>query len=153
MRASSTAESMPASPPMPPLTPPELELTAEMPAASPPSACAGYYMDMGGRAAIGADRISSGAGGQNPAADLTLTVTQKVERIKEQLGLEAALPISTAVAAALESLGMPRGGTLVTQIDAINSQLGLGVMRGCGPLDTATPAEVDGELLEEGEGG
>jgi len=54
-----------------------------------------------------------------------LTVKQKVERIKEQLGLEAALPISTAVAAALESLGMSRGGSLATQIDALNSQLGL----------------------------
>ena len=61
--------------------------------------------------------------GQSPPAELT--VKQKVDRIKEQLGLEAALPISTAVAAALESLGMPRSGTLATQIDALNSQLGL----------------------------
>ena len=54
-----------------------------------------------------------------------LTVKQKVERIKEQLGLEAAMPISTAVAAALESLGMSKTGSLATQIDALNSQLGL----------------------------
>ena len=54
-----------------------------------------------------------------------LTVKQKVERIKDQLGLEATLPITTAVAAALESLGMSQSGNLTTQIDAINSLLGL----------------------------
>ena len=54
-----------------------------------------------------------------------LTVKQKVERIKEQLGLEAALPIGTAVAAALESLSMPQSGNLAAQIDALSSQLGL----------------------------
>ena len=54
-----------------------------------------------------------------------LTIKQKVDRIKDQLGLEAALPISTAVAAALESLSMSRSGNLATQIDALNSQLGL----------------------------
>jgi len=58
-----------------------------------------------------------------------------VERIKEELGLEAALPISAAVDAALESLGMARSGTLATQIDALNSQLGLDMrtMRGGDP--------------------
>ena len=54
-----------------------------------------------------------------------LTVKQKVERIKDQLGLEATLPITTAVAAALESLNMSQSGSLATQIDAINSELGL----------------------------
>ena len=54
-----------------------------------------------------------------------LTVKQKVERIKDQLGLEATLPVSTAVAAALESLGMSQSGSLATKIDAINSELGL----------------------------
>ena len=54
-----------------------------------------------------------------------LTVKQKVERIKEQLGLEEQLSVGTAVAAALESLGMPQSGCLATQIDAINAQLGL----------------------------
>ena len=54
-----------------------------------------------------------------------LTVKQKVERIKDQLGLEATLLVSTAVAAALESLNMSQSGSLATQIDAINSELGL----------------------------
>ena len=48
-----------------------------------------------------------------------------MERIKEELGLEAALPISAAVATALESLGMARSGSLAAQIDALSSQLGL----------------------------
>ena len=47
------------------------------------------------------------------------------EFTKEQLGLEEQLPVGTAVAAALESLGMPRSGSLAMQIDALNSQLGL----------------------------
>ena len=83
--------------------------------------------------------------GQNTSAELT--VKQKVERIKEQLGLEAALPISTAVAAALESLGMPRSGTLATQIDALNSQLGLdtpSVRRGDPPSNPPGDPPQDG---------
>ena len=108
------SQSPPQQPSQPP-PPPSLPLSPQLPAA-PPSR-------RRGSTPTGQSSARQSLAGQNPPAELT--VKQKVERIKEQLGLEAAMPISTAVAAALESLGMSKTGSLATQIDALNSQLGL----------------------------
>lgn len=60
------------------------------------------------------------------AAESQLTMVQKVETIKNQLGLDTKLVIGAAIAEANASLGIEATGTLHVQVERLLAELGIG---------------------------
>jgi len=65
------------------------------------------------------------AGSSSMAVDLQLTMAQKVEKIKEELGLDTKLNIAKGVQEANASLGIEGAGTLRNQVERLLAELGI----------------------------
>lgn len=60
-----------------------------------------------------------------PAVEKRLSMVQKVNRIKEELSLQADLPIAKAVAEANEAMGIEPYGSMAAQVDLLLTELGV----------------------------
>jgi len=60
-----------------------------------------------------------------PTVEKRLSMAQKVSRIKEELSLEAGLPIAKAVAEANEAMGIEPCGSMAAQVDLLLNELGV----------------------------
>ena len=77
---------------------------------------------MGGAAASDATADAAVAAVRNAAA---LTMPQKVEKVKEFLGLDASLGMGAAIKEANEMTGLASEGTMPNQVDKLMSELDL----------------------------
>ena len=76
----------------------------------------------------GATAVAAGGAGGGLAAtpaDGQLTMVQKVEKIRNQLGLEQKLGIGAAIAEANASLGIEPAGALHVQVERLLAELGM----------------------------
>ena len=78
-----------------------------------------------GATAVAAGGAGAGGGLAATPADGQLTMVQKVEKIRNQLGLEQRLGIGAAIAEANASLGIEPAGALHVQVERLLAELGM----------------------------